>query len=322
MRETTILILNYNGLKHLKDCLSSLYKQTYKDFQTILVDNNSIDGSKEFVRKKYPQIYLIANKKNLGAAGGWHVGSKYIRSLNNKPKYIVTLNNDVRLDPHFLEEGINILKKRKNLWFVAPKMYLYYSKNILNSAGDIFYWHGTAGNIGYGEKDGPKFNKEKEVFGVCTAGTFLRGGVFEKVGLFDIDFFYPLDDVDYFFRMQLQGMRGIYSPKPVMWHKHGATIKEMKEYNFSAYSHRNALYIIIKCYPLNFLIKKSPKIIAYQLKTFLKAVKAGKIIDFCKAYGSFIIHLPKMLKKRSIIQKKRTASDAHLKSVISNKLPK
>jgi len=321
MKETTVIILNYNGLKHLRDCLKSLFNQTYKDFQAILVDNNSTDGSKEFIKKKYPQIHLIANKKNYGASGGWYIGSRYVRDLKNKPKFIVTLNNDVRLDQNFLEEGINILRRRKNLFFIAPKMYLYYSRGRINSTGDIFYWHGTAGNIGYGEKDGPKFNKEKEVFGVCTAGAFLRGGVFEKVGLFDPDFFYPLDDVDYFFRMQLQGMRGVYSPKPIMWHKHGATTKKMKEFNFSAYSHRNALYIIIKCYPLKFLIIKSPKIFTHQLKILLKAIKAGKFIDFTKAYIDFFIHLPKMLKKRAAIQKKRTVSDAHLNTVISDKLP-
>ena len=105
MIKVAIIIVNWNGKKFLPTCLSSLRGQTYKLFKVIFVDNGSTDGSVEFVRKNFPEIMIIENKRNLGFAEGNNIGIR--QAFKNKNiKYIVALNNDTKLDENWLKELI------------------------------------------------------------------------------------------------------------------------------------------------------------------------------------------------------------------------
>lgn len=104
--KVSIITLNYNKKQYLKFLLDSLSGQSYKNFEVILVDNNSSDGSVEFVRKKYPKIIIVKNKKNLGFAGGNNSALSYCRG-----GLIALINNDMVADKYWLENMHNSMQK-------------------------------------------------------------------------------------------------------------------------------------------------------------------------------------------------------------------
>jgi GT2 family glycosyltransferase len=115
----SIVVLNWNGKEITEECLNSIKKQTFKDYEIILVDNNSTDGSSEYLKKRFPKINLIQNKENYGYAKGNNIGIK-----KAKGDYVLILNNDIILDKNFLKE----LDKHKNKADILGAKNYFYDK--------------------------------------------------------------------------------------------------------------------------------------------------------------------------------------------------
>src|SRR3989344_3399710 len=118
MKKASIIIVNWNGMKFLKNCLDSVYKQTYKNFQVYFVDNGSIDGSSEFVKKNYLKAKIIQLDKNYGFAKPNNIAIK--ESFKDKEvEYIVCLNNDTIVDKNWLKELVKTARKDKKIGAVG-----------------------------------------------------------------------------------------------------------------------------------------------------------------------------------------------------------
>ena len=113
----SVVVVNFNGKKFLDGCLSSLERQTFRDFEVILVDNGSSDGSAEFVRDRYPSVVLVETGKNLGFAGGTNAGIRVAQG-----EFIFTLNNDTVADPHLLEEIVQPILADPGVGMCGAKM--------------------------------------------------------------------------------------------------------------------------------------------------------------------------------------------------------
>jgi len=155
MKLASIIILNYNGKKFMKDCLSSVYKQTYRKFEVIVVDNSPGDGSANFIRKNFRKVKIIQPKKNLGFAEGNNFGVK-----NSKGEYIVLLNQDTAVDKNWLKELITILEN-KNVVACQSKVLFFNQKNKINVTGidTNFLGFGWCGNFGIIDKGQFKDNE-------------------------------------------------------------------------------------------------------------------------------------------------------------------
>lgn len=311
----SVLIPNWNGKHLLKKCLSSLEKQTFKDFEVIVVDNGSTDGSLNYIRRYFFSVKINSLEKNYGFARAVNEGIKI--SLG---KYIFLLNNDTEVDKNCIQYLVSAANKNKKLGFVAAKMLNFYQRNVIDSTGDYIDVVGHANNIGLGEKDGDKFNKEGPIFLATGGGGLFKREVFEEVGYLDEDYFAYFEDVDLCLRAQLRGVKGWYEPKAKIYHIHKATSR--KNPGFLEYlQFRNMTQTIIKDFPWA-LIKKDfnwLKILLVNLNTIRYLATKGFLWEALKAEGWILLHLPKLFYKRWKIQRSKKVSDQYM---IENIRPK
>lgn len=311
----SVIIPNWNGKHLLKTCLSSLKNQTFSNFETIVVDNGSTDGSVEYIKRYFSKIKIVALDKNYGFAKAINIGIN--KSQGN---YLILLNNDTEADKDSLNYLVKAAKKYPEVGFVATKMLNFYHRNIIDSAGDYIDEVGHANNIGLGEKDGPKFNKGGYLFLVTGGGSLLKRQVLEKVGLFDEHYFAYMEDVDLCLRAQLAGFKGWYEPKAKIFHIHKAT--SSKNHQLLEYlQFRNMTQTIIKDFPTSILLKKWRwlKIILVHFNTIFYQLKNGFFWPPLMTEIWLIIHLPRLLIERIKIQKTKRVSDEYIESNLYKK---
>lgn len=312
--KTSIIIPTYNGKHLLKDCLDSLRKQTDQDFEVIVVDNGSTDGTIYFLREQYPKAKIVNLKQKSGFAIPVNAGI-----MASKGQYIAMINNDVVLDSHFLEILTNKLDQRKEIGFAACLM-LNKDGIKVDSAGDGFSFWGRAYPIGHGD-DPNNYQEEKLVFGASGGASIWRKELLDNVGLLDKDFYAYFEDVDLSFRAQLAGYQCLYVPKAIAYHLGSASFKR-DSFKMRLIGNRNKDWVILKNYPLRYLITQSPKLILTKLKSCFTDLKQGLIFAHLGANFAMFFSLPKILPKRWQIQKKRTVSNKYLKSIINPSHPK
>ena len=319
MTDVAIVIVNWNGRKYLKDCFDSLQGQICKDFKIIFVDNGSEDDSVDFVEKNYPETKIIKLKKNTGFCFGYNAGIRKALKDENI-KYIIVLNNDTKLDERYIEELTSCAKRYRKAGSIQPKILNFYEKNKIDCAGIYITRDGTAHNRGYG-KSVQIHNEEKEIFGANgTASLFTREALektrFAGGEYFDNAHFAFYEDVDLAWRIRQIGLKSYYCPRAVVYHVHSGTAGNAsltKVY----YLHRNYFFTVIKNYSCGKLIKTlSWRFLSYvQLVAnifkkkkreteFVKGQNKGRVaLVILKAWGSVIVNIPNLLKKRRIIQK-------------------
>ena len=308
----SIVIPNYNGMEHLGVCYDSLRKQTYRDFEIILVDNNSKDDSVEFTEKNYPDIKVLKVNYNSGFAKAVNGGIKI-----STGEYILLLNNDTECKDDFLTEMISGFKD-KDTGSVACKMLNFYKRDNIDDAGDFIKLQGSPYARGHGEQDMGQFDREKFIFGACAGAAIYRKDIFNKIGYFDEDFFAYYEDVDMSFRMQIAGYKCYYNPKAVCYHKRGATTKTMTGFE-TMLCEKNLVALRLKNYPLMMLLKCFPYFVIVRLKRYYKFLtehSSSLFFSAVKGYCKGLLEIPKSLRKRKYIQKSRTVSREYLESIL------
>lgn len=311
----SVIIPNWNGKHLLKTCLRSLYKQTLKKIEIIVVDNGSTDGSVQYVKKDFPGIQVISLDKNYGFAKAVNEGIK-----KSKAKLIMLLNNDTEVDKDCLKFLTEAIMVHRDVGFVAAKMLNFYHRDIIDAAGDFIDEVGHANNIGLGEKNCPKFNKSGYTFLVTGGGGIFKRAIFQRIGLLDENYFAYFEDVDLCLRAQFQGYRGWYEPKAIIYHIHKAT--SSKNIAFLEYlQFRNMTQTIIKDFPISIIWKKWRwlKIILVHFNTIFYQFKNGYVWPPILADLWILIHLPQLLIKRRKIQKSRIVSDEYIESFFKEK---
>lgn len=295
--EVSVIIPNWNGRHLLKKCLDSLETQTYKDFEILVIDNGSVDGSQFFIKKNYHRVNLIELKDNTGFSQAVNLGIKICTG-----NYMVLLNNDTKIDKDCLKHLVSAAKK-KDVGMIAAKILQMDHPDLIDSAGDYIDSVGHANNFGFGEKDGKKFESEKFVFLVSGGGCLIRREVFESVGFFDTDYFAYMEDVDFSLRAQLKGFKAYFEPKAKIYHKHKATSSKFPA--FTEYlQYRNMTMTIIKDFPVTLFLKDLNwlKIILVNLNTIRYLATIGFLGEALKAEWFVLSNFGKLLKKRQKIQ--------------------
>ena len=182
--KVSIVILIYNGRKHMVNFLDSLVKISFKDKEIILYNNGSTDDSGIVVKKRFPEVRLIERAGNIGFCGGNNDALQYCRG-----KYILFLNNDTLVTKNFLEPLIEKLGEKKNNGIVQPKIILYGNRK-LQAGGAFFTNTGFLYHYGFGKNPhDPKYNVPMQIFSANGSCMLVKREVIEKVGLFDEDYF-------------------------------------------------------------------------------------------------------------------------------------
>ena len=236
--DVTVIIPNYNGIKFLDKCINALKLQTYKNFDVLVVDNASKDGSIEWLKEN--NIESIFLEENLGFAGGVNVGLRKCDS-----EFVILLNNDTEVFPDFVEELLKAIKKSKKIFSVNPMMLQMNNKELMDDAGDGICILGWAFQIGVGEKK-RNYKKSREIFSACAGASIYRKSVLDKIGYFDELHFAYLEDIDLGYRARLFGYKNVYEPRARVYH-YGSGTSGSKYNSFKVkLAARNNIYLHYK----------------------------------------------------------------------------
>ena len=176
-KKVTIVIPNYNGLAFMEDCMAALEAQTCKEFEVLVVDNGSTDGSAQWLKEReIPTIFLGENR---GFSGAVNVG---IRAA--KTPYVILLNNDTKVHGDYVEAMVRAIERSPRIFSVSSKMIQMYHPELMDDAGDMYTVLGWAYQRGVGQPSGG-YRRPVKVFSACAGAAIYRREVFEEIGYFD-----------------------------------------------------------------------------------------------------------------------------------------
>ena len=284
---TSVVIPNYNGIRYLKNCLLSLQKCECEDFEVIVVDNGSTDGSDLLPDSLKLNVRLIKLNENTGFAHAVNVG---IREA--KGEYVILLNNDTEVESGFVRKLTEALKKNRKAFSASAMMVDMNNREVLDGAGDYYCALGWAFAYGKGKKT-EECDKGRKIFSSCAGACIYDKAKLEITGLFDELHFAYLEDVDLGYRARIAGFDNIYEPAAVVYHAgSGFSGSRYNEFKIKL-SSRNSVYLILKNMPLLQLIINLPFIVfGYLIKTLFFVLKGyGKVylkglLDGFKLYFS------------------------------------
>ena len=250
MKKVTIVIPNYNGLKFMEPCMAALDKQLCRDFELLVVDNGSTDGSVEWLKEHgLPSIFL---ETNTGFSGAVNVGIKAA-----KTPYVILLNNDTEAEPEYVGELLKAIEASPKIFSVSPKMIQLYHKELMDDGGDMYSIMGWAYQRGVGQEI-ERYDRPCHIFSACAGAAIYRREVFEKIGYFDEMHFAYLEDTDIGYRARIYGYENWYAPEALVYHVGSGTSGSRYNQFKTRYSSRNNVYLIYKNMPLLQIILNLP----------------------------------------------------------------
>ena len=241
--EISIIVVTYNSEEHIIDCLNSIFLQDDKDFEFILIDNNSSDSTISVIKDKFTNIHLIKNRENLGFSKGVNQGIEC-----SKGKNIFILNSDIVLREDFIDELKNaLLQLPDNVGMISPKM-LRMDKQRIDSTGLILSRMRRFYDRGQGSIDLGQFDRQQDIFGPCAAAAIYTRQMLEDIKInneyFDEDFFLILEDFDIAWRARSRGWKVLFVPAIICYHLGGISRKRSPIAQY--YTFRNRYLLLLK----------------------------------------------------------------------------
>lgn len=282
----SIVIPNYNGIKYLKDCIDSIKKQIYTNYEIIIIDNASSDDAYNWIENDISIIFKRLDK-NYGFSRAVNEGI-YL----SKGEHILLLNNDTVLESDFLEKIVEYMVLNKNIFAISSKMIQYNNPELIDDVGDEYTVLGWAYKVGDG-KNISEYSEKREVFSACAGAALYRKEVFERIGYFDESFFAYMEDVDISYRARIYGYKNIYCPNAKVYHIGSATSGSKYNSFKVKLAARNNIYVPYKNMPILQLILNLPFLILGFLIKYIFFMKKG----YGKEYIEGIIEAFKNIKK-------------------------
>ena len=289
-KKVTIIIPNYNGLKFMEPCFKALRAQSDQNFELLVVDNGSTDGSVKWLEDhQIPSIFL---EENTGFSGAVNIGIR-----ESVTPYVILLNNDTEPQPDYVKEMVKAIECSPKIFSVSSKMIQLYHKDLMDDAGDMYSVLGWAYQRGVGQKSSG-YNKACRVFSACAGAAIYRREVFDKIGGFDEDHFAYLEDIDVGYRAKICGYENWYSPKAVVYHV-GSGTSGSKYNSFKVkLAARNNLYLNYKNMPLPQLILNLLPILAGMAVKYMFFRRIGFASDYIEGVKEGLKTLKKTKKVR------------------------
>ncbi len=293
-----IIIPNWNGKGMLENCLLSLQRQTYSNFRVIVVDNGSSDGSIAMLETSFSEVKI----KKLAFNTGFSVAVNRGIQASAAP-WLLLLNNDMEVAEDCLEKLCQAIEQYPQFHVFALKMMNYYQRRFIDGAGDAVLRGGVGYRIGTMEQDSEEYQKDRESFGACAGAALYSKIFFDRVGLFDADFFAYLEDVDLNMRARRHGLRCMFIAGAKVYHIGSASSGSKINPLTIRLSTRNNIHVIIKNYPLRLFLRFLPAIIIYQLAWLLLCLKKGMLFPYLAGLGQGLRFFFHFYQKRRVLKK-------------------
>lgn len=311
--QVSIVTLNYNGRRFLKGFFDSIRQCKYPNLEIMLVDNCSTDDSVAFVRANYPEVIIHENDKNYMYAGGNNAGIKRAAG-----KYICLINNDVEVDPGFIEPLVAAMESNAQLAACQPKILGMQQRShfeYAGASGGFVDWLGypfTRGRVLFSlEEDLGQYEDSVELFWASGACIFLRTAALDETGLLDEDFVLHQEEIDLCWRMHLMNWKVCAVPQAKIWHFVGGTLDQhnpRKNY----WNFRNNMFLLIKNLSFANLMLRIPLRVPLDMLALLIELLKGHVsgaMAIVKAYSWILTHLPTIFRKRAEVQQMRRVPD-------------
>lgn len=307
----SVIIVNWNGERWLRNCLNALRDQTFSDFEIIVVDNGSSDGSVMLITDGYPEVMLVRQDHNDGFAKGNNIGYLHARG-----QYILLLNTDTEASPALLENMTSAFDELPNAGSVQAKLVLIDKTDRLDACGAFFTATTVSYHFGFGKKaDLPLYNKPTPMFSNKGACMMLRREVIEAIGLFNDDFWCYYEETDLCHRIWLSGWECWYWPNAVCKHGLGGTSSKVLNHIIHFHNFKNKLTSHLLNFSTLSLIWVLPTHILVGLSYSLFFVLSGKwrnAVAFLRGTRWVLQRIGSIIKKRSTIQRFRKRSDGDI----------
>lgn len=310
-----VLVLGYKSIKYLDECIVSLTKQTYKNFEIWFGDNNSNDGSIGYLNKNFPKVKTFQFKENGGYAGG---NNKLIKkAFENEADFCLVLNADTKSDQNLICELVNSYEEsseNNKVGLIQPLVMLYDKPEKINSAGNVIHYLGFGYCGGYMSDKIPK--NDKEIISVSGTAMLIPREYYESVGLFDEEFFMYNEDQDYSWRGLMMGYKHFVSVKSKIWHKYSFSKNENKWYH----SEKNRLMMLFKNYEKKTLLKLIPIIIFNEVAMLVYSLFDGWFFKKIKSYVFLFKNKAIIKRNRKENQKNRMVGDKQFLQLFNSEL--
>ena len=319
MARLSVVILNWNGRRHLERYLPSVVAYTAGDAEVVVADNGSTDDSLQWLRLTHPDVRVIRLDRNYGFAGGYNRALKEVDS-----EYVLLLNSDVEVTAGWWQPLVGVLDKESDVAAVAPKFladmertkfeYAGASGGFIDYLGYPFCRGRILSNV---ETDSGQYDDRRDIFWASGAALCCRREVFEALGGFDDDFFAHMEEIDLQWRMQLSGWRIVVEPKSVVYHLGGGTLPASSRKIFL--NHRNNLAMLFKCAsPMQRAVVAVVRPMTDMLEALVNLVtlhphRAWAIV---RAWGEFIAWHGTLSRKRKAVVRTKKVNNIYRHSII------
>ena len=296
--DVSVVIVTWNGRRHLDACLRAVAGQRGVASETIVVDNASTDGTVGFLQEHFPWVRIVAMGENRGFAGGTNAGVKVARG-----RLVALLNNDTVPEPDWLAALCRGIDEPSGFALTTSRIVYMHDPTIIDSAGDgLLTWGGAFKRCHGCLVDAAAVSEE--VFGICGAASLMPKAVFDEIGGFDEDFFASHEDVDLSYRARLLGYRCRYVADAIVRHHGSATLGTISALAVF-HSQRNLEWLYLKNTPATLLIRTFPGHLLYNAVAAGHFARLGLLGTFIRAKMAACAGLPRALRRRAEIQRAR-----------------
>lgn len=305
----SVITLNYNGMKYVGQYLNSILKTNYPSLEVVIVDNNSSDGSFEFLKRKLcelPRFKIIANCVNQGFAEGNNTG---FRQVDSDAKYIVFLNLDTEQDSEWIAELVKAMESDPSIGVAQCKLLQIRQRRLIDRIGGVIDYLGYGYNYGEGEVDSGQYDSMKKVFYADGAALAIRKDVVDEIlidgSVFDSDYFAYHEEVDLCWRARLKGYKVIFVPNSKVYHARGGLTKNYETSPRLLFYHtKNRISSLIKNYGWSNLLKYATLLIYLEFLRSLLVLKQARhnFVAMLKTTFWVVKDFGKIWKKRLYVQ--------------------
>ncbi len=318
-KKVSVVVISYNGERHLEECLSSVLEAEGPLEEVIFVDDGSTDGSVSLVQRKFPRVKIVALRENSGPAAARNAGVEC-----SKARWVCLIDNDIRVDKRWLAELCKASGEKGDGALLASRVGVYETPSLIGTDGLDVHYLGMPTFRNNGAKLAESDDLAVREIGAAGGACILIDK--EKVGRrpFDEDFFYGFEDTDLCLRCRIAGDKCYVVPSSVVFHKFSTGGVEGLSDEERRYSSRRAFYVfrnrwwlILKYYEFRSFLALCPALVLFELVCAAFAARRGVVVSYVAAAKALATTWPKIRAKRKAVQNTRVVGDAELFSAFS-----